>query len=42
MDVTDFNINQEQKTFLLGDFNVDLIHYNEHKPTKWIFRFTCL
>ena len=43
MDVTDFNnnflnnllkkINQEQKkVFLLGDFNVDLIHYNEHKP----------
>ena len=43
MDVTDFNnnflnnllkkINQEQKkVFLLGDFNVDLMHYNEHKP----------
>ena len=45
MDVTDFNnnflnnllnkINQEQKkVFLLGDFNVDLMHYNEHKPTN--------
>ena len=44
MDVTEFNnilnnllkkINQEQKTvFLLGDFNVDLMHYNEHKPTN--------
>ena len=42
MDVTEFNnilnnllkkINQEQKTvFLLGDFNIDLMHYNEHKP----------
>ena len=28
-------INQEQKTvFLLGDFNIDLMHYNEHKPTN--------
>ena len=28
-------INQEQKkVFLLGDFNVDLMHYNEHKPTN--------
>ena len=44
MDVTEFNnilnnllkkINQEQKTvFLLGDFNIDLTHYNEHKPTN--------
>ena len=44
MDVTEFNnilnnllkkINQEQKTvFLLGDFNIDLMHYNEHKPTN--------
>ena len=45
MDVTDFNnnflnnllkkINQEQKkVFLLGDFNIDLMHYNEHKPTN--------
>ena len=44
MDVTEFNnilnnllkkINQEQKTvFLLGDFNIDLVHYNEHKPTN--------
>ena len=42
MDVTEFNnilnnllkkINQEQKqVFLLGDFNIDLMHYNEHKP----------
>ena len=29
------NINQEQKTvFVLGDFNIDLMHYNEHKPTN--------
>ena len=44
MGVTEFNnildnrlkkINQEQKTvFLLGDFNIDLMHYNEHKPTN--------
>ena len=45
MDVTDFEnnflnnfpkkINQEQKeVFLLGYFNVDLMHYNEHKATK--------
>ena len=45
MDVTDFNnyllnnllkkINQEQKNlFLLGDFNIDLMDYNEHKPTN--------
>ena len=43
MDVTDFNndylnnllkkINQEQrKVFLLGDFNIDLTHYNEQNP----------
>ena len=23
--------------FLLGDFNVDLMHYNEHKPTNEFF-----
>ena len=44
MDVTEFNnilnnllkkINQEQKTvFHLDDFNIDLMHYNEHKPTN--------
>ena len=44
MDVTKFNkilnnllkkINQEQKrVFFLGDFNIDLMHYNEHKPTN--------
>ena len=43
MDVTEFNnilnnllkkIIQEQKTpFLLCDLNIDLMHYNEHKPT---------
>ena len=28
-------INQEQKAvFVLGDFNIDLMHYNEHKPTN--------
>ena len=40
MDVTDFNenflngllkkINQEQKVLVLGDFNIDLMDYNEH------------
>ena len=41
MDVSDFNnnflnnllkkINQEQKKlFFLGDFNIDLMHYNKH------------
>ena len=45
MDVTDFNnnflnnllkkINREQKkVFLSGDFNVNLMHYNEQKPTN--------
>ena len=44
MDVTDFNnnflnnvlkkINRKKKVFLLGDFNVDLMHYNEHKPAN--------
>ena len=45
MVVTDFNnnflnnllkkINQEQKkVLLLGDFNVNLMHYNEHKATN--------
>ena len=44
MDVTEFNnilnnilknINQEQKTvFLLGYFDIDLMHYNEHKSTN--------
>ena len=45
MNVTDFNnnflnnllkkINQEQKkVFLLGDFNIDLMHCNENKPTN--------
>ena len=45
MDATDFDsnflnnllkkISQEQKNvFLLGDFNIDLMHYNEHKPTN--------
>ena len=27
--------NQEQKTvFLLGNFNIDLMYYNEYKPTN--------
>ena len=27
--------NQQQKTvFLLGNFNIDVIHYNEHRPTN--------
>ena len=44
MDVTEFNNilnnllkknNQAQKAvFLIGDFNIDLMHYNEHKPTN--------
>ena len=29
------NINQEQKkVFLLGNLNIDLMHYDEHKPTN--------
>ena len=43
MNVTDFNNNflnnhlkeitqGQKKVFLSGDFNVDLMHYNEHKP----------
>ena len=44
MDVLDFNslinqlldkISKEQKqTFLLGDFNINLLNYNEHQPTN--------
>ena len=44
MDVTEFNnilnnlqkkVNQQQKiVFFLGDFNIDLMHCNEHKPTS--------
>ena len=52
MDVTKYNnilnnllkkINQEQKqVFLLGDFNTDLMHYNEHKPTnKFLDSLSC-
>ena len=52
MDVTEFNnilnnllkkINQEQKTvFLLGDFNIDLMHYNEYKPTnEFLYSLAC-
>ena len=47
MDVTEFNnilnnllkkINQEKKTeFLLDNLNIDLMHYNEHKPTNLNF-----
>ena len=29
------NISKEQKSvFLLGDFNVNLLNYNEHNPTN--------
>ena len=44
MDVTDFNhylnrlldkISREKKSiFLLGDFNINLLNYNEHRPTN--------
>lgn len=43
MNVIEFNnslnnllkkIDQEQKTGFLGDFNIDLMHYNENKPTR--------
>ena len=45
MDLNDFNINylnnlldkasKEQKSvFLLGDFNVNLLNYNNHNPTN--------
>ena len=44
MDVTDFNqnylsglldmISKEEKIYLLGDFNINLLNYNEHKPTN--------
>ena len=45
MDLTDFNsnylnnllqkISKEQKfVFLLGDFNINLMNYNVHKPTN--------
>ena len=45
MDVTDFDNNflnnllkrlvkNKKKVFLLGDFNINLMRYNEHKPTN--------
>ena len=45
MDVTDFNQNylnglldkiskEEKNIFLLGDFNINLLNYNEHRPTN--------
>ena len=44
MDVTDFNhylnrlldkISREEKNiFLLGDFNINLLNYNKHRPTN--------
>ena len=44
MDILDFNslinqlldkISKEQKQiFLLGDFNINLLNYNEHQPTN--------
>ena len=52
MDVNDFNnnflnnllkkINQELTKFLLGDFNIDLRHYNEHKPTNEFYIYSPL
>ena len=48
MDVTDFNQNylnglldkiskEEKNIFLLGDFNINLLNYNEHIPTNDFF-----
>ena len=43
MDVLVFNylinqlldkISKEQQIFLLGDFNINLLNYNEHQPTN--------
>ena len=45
MDVTDFNQNylngllhkiskEEKNMYLIGDFNISLLNYNEHKPTN--------
>ena len=45
MDLTDFNCNylnklleniskEQRSVFLLGDFNVNLLNYNEHNQTK--------
>ena len=45
MDVTDFNKNylnpvldklskESKQVFLLGDFNIDLLNYNDHQPTN--------
>ena len=50
MDLTDFcsnylnkllgNISKEQKSiFLLGDFNVNLLNYNNHNQTKGVLDF---
>ena len=27
---------ENKKVFLLGDFNIELIHYNKHKPANEI------
>ena len=45
MDVSDFNKNylntlldklsiENKQVFLLGDFNVNLLNYNDHQPTN--------
>ena len=45
MDVTDFNPNymnglidkiskEEKNIYLLGEFNINLLNYNEHRPTN--------
>ena len=50
MNVTDFNNNflnnfsiiKNKKVFLLVDFNIDLMHYNEHKPAnEFLDSFAC-
>ena len=53
MDLTDFNCNYlnkpleniskvQKSVFLLGDFNLNLLNYNEHSQTNEFFRFSCL
>ena len=48
MDLTDFNQNylngllykiskEEKNIFLLGDFNISWLNYNEHRPTNDFF-----
>ena len=33
---------ENKQVFLLGDFNIDLLNYNDHQPTNEFLRLSCL